>query len=237
MMPLALVPSTRPASRSVLLADEDSGGRRRLAHEFEHQGFDVHFSEDAKAAVDLALSLRPALVVFELRLKADSGLSMLAGLRPQLPTTRFVVLTSFGSVATAVRAIRLGAAGYLCKPANVEHVLAAASDSSIEGHAPLEVLPGADHEALQPMNLDQAIWEYIHQAIEMTGSVSGAARQLGLWRRSLKRMIDKYRPPEALATSTPTPLTPGRSPPRGMHPRSGLKAPGDLLLASTRSDP
>ena len=52
----------------------------------------------------------------------------------------------------------------------------------------------AERETLHTLTLDQAIWEYIHLTIESAGSLSEAARRLGLWRQSLKRMITKYRP-------------------------------------------
>jgi len=188
--------------RTVLIADEESPGRRRLVGEFGQHGFEVHVSDGSAAAEELALRVRPALMVLELRLRSGSGLLLLSTLRPQLPATRFVVVTSFGSVATAVRAMRAGAAGYFCKPCTVGHMLAAIDDVLIEGE-------GSSSSC--PLTLDLAIWEYIHETIEMSGSLSEAARRLGLWRRSLKRMIDKYRP----EAEPPAEVNGGRALPRG----------------------
>lgn len=181
----------RPAA---LLLDADCSGRRQLARDLEAQGFSVEVSDDASGGQALALCLRPALVVLELHLRGGTGLGVLARLRPQLAGTRFVVLTSYGSVASAVRAMRLGATNYLCKPAATADVLRRAEDGAAN-----DVEAATSDAAPASLTLDEAIWEYIHQTIETAGSLSEAARRLGLWRQSLKRMITKYRPTGPLA--------------------------------------
>jgi len=178
--------------RRVLVVDEESSMRGRLARDLERFGCQVSVSDDVEAAARIAPGLNPALAVLELRLGSGSGMTLLERLRPALPGTRFVVLTNFGSVASAVRAIRLGAADYLCKPASAEQVLAAAGGGDASAD-----LAGPTDDGLQPLTLDQAIWEYIHQTLEQAGSLSEAARRLGLWRQSLKRKIAKYRPADA----------------------------------------
>jgi two-component system, response regulator RegA len=215
------------ASGTALILDEESSARRRLSRELEQYGYEVHATEDTAAVAALALSLQPALVVLELRLRSGSGLPLLSSLRPRLPVTRFVVLTSFGSVATAVSAMRLGAAGYLCKPVSVEHLLAAATDPrpDAEQHTGPESPADDDREALRPLTLDQAIWEYIHLTIEDAGSISEAARRLGLWRQSLKRMITKYRPEAAQASLVAAPTLRGRRLAMNERRRGGIDGP------------
>jgi two-component system response regulator RegA len=186
-------------ARNVLLIDVDCSARRQLAGEFTTLGFDVSASDAADdGAFSLASRLRPTLVVLELRLGVGSGLDLLARLRPELPAAKFVVLTSYGSVASAVRALRLGATNYLCKPARAREVLWAANES-LAVDLPASQGPAAG----DGLTLDQAIWEYIHHTIEISGSLSEAARRLGLWRQSLKRMITKHRPSDARSGMRP----------------------------------
>jgi two-component system response regulator RegA len=182
-------PAPEPERPVALLVDDDGSARRQLASELGRRGFSVEASDDVEAATRGALLRRPALVVLELRLRSGSGLDLLARLRPELPHTRFVVVTHYGSVASAVRAMRLGATNYLCKPAAAAEVLRAA-----EPAASNDVGLAEDRPPGSALTLDEAIWEYINRTVEDAGSLSEAARRLGLWRQSLKRMISKYRP-------------------------------------------
>ena len=185
-----------------LLLDDDCGARGQLARELRAHGFEVEATDDAAAATAAALGQHPALVVLELRTRAAAGLELLARLQPQLPGTRFVVLTNYGSVATAVRAMRLGATNYLCKPAAAAEVLRAAAHAASNDVDAAEPHPPA-LAAAAALTLDEAIWEYVHRTIEEAGSLSEAARRLGLWRQSLKRMITKYRPSAPRADAPP----------------------------------
>ena len=54
--------------------------------------------------------------VVDLRLRSDSGLDAIAVIRKRTPEARIVVLTGYGSIATAVQATKLGATNYLTKP-------------------------------------------------------------------------------------------------------------------------
>jgi len=125
----------------------------------------------------------PDLVVAEYRLAGKCVLDLLEAVPREL-WPRLVIVTSYGSVASAVRAIKLGVGGYLVKPASGAHVLRAAGR---EVAAPEET-------PASYLSLDRAIWEVLNEAVEQAGTVSGAARRLGLHARSLRRMLAKYPP-------------------------------------------
>jgi two-component system, response regulator RegA len=197
-----------PARRVALLLDADSSERRQLARELGARGFDVEATDDADAGVALALARSPALVVLELRLGARSGLEVLARLRPQLAAAKLIVLTSYGSVASAVHAMRLGATDYLCKPASPSELVRVADGEAANDVAAPVPFPAAPLGSPPPpaaLTLDEAIWEYINRTIESAGSLSEAARRLGLWRQSLKRMVAKHRPAPARIAGPPAP--------------------------------
>jgi two-component system, response regulator RegA len=95
------------------------------------------------------------------------------------------VLTGYGSIATAIEAVRRGATNYLTKPADADEILSAL------GEGP----PGGEGTAVpaKPMSLDQVEWEHINRILlECDGNVSEAARILGLHRRSLQRKLAKF---------------------------------------------
>src|SRR5436190_16535569 len=109
----------------LLIVEDDTALRERLARAFEARGFDVQTAAtvgdaEAKLAADT-----PEFVVLDLRLPGGSGLDLVARFKDADPATRIVVLTGYGSIATAVEAVRRGAAHYLTKPADADEILAA----------------------------------------------------------------------------------------------------------------
>jgi two-component system response regulator RegA len=95
------------------------------------------------------------------------------------------VLTGYGSIATAVEAMKLGAVHYLPKPADCDEILAA-----------LGVTAG-DPTSEEPATptLARAEWEHIQRVLaDCAGNISEAARRLGIHRRSLQRKLSKYPP-------------------------------------------
>jgi two-component system response regulator RegA len=105
-------------------------------------------------------------------------------------TTAIVVLTGYGSIATALDALRLGAVHYLTKPADVDDILAGFARA---GLAPGEV-PETSHEV---PSLARVEWEHINRVLaDSGGNISEAARRLGLHRRSLQRKLSKYPMPK-----------------------------------------
>jgi two-component system response regulator RegA len=148
-------------------------------------------SEIAELRAEIAANGAPDLIAAEYRL-AGKRLDDLLEVVPQALWPRLVIVTAYASIASAVRAVKLGVGGYLIKPARGDQVLRAAG-YSVAGDAP-DVL--ALHNAAQPyLSLDRAIWEFLTQAVEDAGTLSGAARLLGLHARSLRRMLAKYPPP------------------------------------------
>ncbi len=176
--------------QSLLVVDDDDVFRDRLARAFADRGFDVRAAGDVAGALALAEEDAPELAVVDLRLGAGSGLTLVDGLLALEPATRIVVLTGWGSVTTAVDALRRGAVHYLQKPADIDEILRALLGEEADAH----VDDGAADGPSTP-SLARQEWEYIQRVMaECEGSVSAAARRLGLHRRSLQRKLQK-RPP------------------------------------------
>jgi len=151
----------------------------------------VREADAAAAALALAREESPELAVVDLRVPDGDGLEVIRALKRVDPTTRVVVLTGYGSIATALEAVRIGATHYLTKPADVDDLIAAfsRSDSSLERGGG-EDAPRTEHSA---PTLARVEWEHIQRVLaDCSGNVSEAARRLGIHRRSLQRKLAKH---------------------------------------------
>ncbi len=171
-------------ARSVLVVEDDDVFRSRLARAFADRGFEVREAADGETAVRLARDETPEYVVVDLRMPGISGLDVVRELKVLDPTTVVVVLTGYGSIATALEAVRLGAKHYLTKPADVDDVLAAFGATGQAGATP---------EAPHVPTLARVEWEHINRVlVDCGGNISRAAKLLGIHRRSLQRKLAKH---------------------------------------------
>jgi two-component system response regulator RegA len=186
--PLAPNSPVREDSPTMLVVDDNHVLRQQLARAFERRGYNVRTASNFDEAAALARAESPELAVVDLRMPGRSGLELLQELKQIDSTTRVVVLTGFGSIATAVDAMRLGAANYVSKPADADEILAAFA------RADRPVLEGTPADYQSP-TLARAEWELINRVLsDCAGSISKAARRLGIHRRSLQRKLQKKAP-------------------------------------------
>ena len=172
--------------RTLLIVDDDALFRMRLVRAFEERGYEVWNAAEIPAALELARAESPEFAIVDLRLEEASGLELIRGLLALDPTTRIVILTGYGSIATALAAVRAGAVHYLTKPALIEEMITA-----LEGRAVSESLPAA----AEVPSLERVEWEHIHRVLhDCGGNITRAAQMLGLHRRSLQRKLGKYAP-------------------------------------------
>ncbi len=175
----------KDASPSILLVDDDVTLRERLARALRERNFDVRTAGTADEAMALVRADSPELAVLDLKMPGRSGLDLLREMREHDPATRVLVLTGYGSIATAVEATKAGAEGYLPKPVDADELLAAFARSGAN--------PKVDH--FETPSLARAEWEHIQRVlVDCGGNISEAARRLGIHRRSLQRKLQKYPP-------------------------------------------
>jgi two-component system response regulator RegA len=175
----------------ILIVDDDDTFRTRLGRAFSERGYHVELAGDAHTALDVARAQPPELAVVDLRMEGPSGLELLKQLRGLRDDIRVVILTGFGSIATAVEAMRLGAINYVAKPADVDDILAAFQKAD----RPLEAVS----DSFRPPSLARMEWEFINRVlVDCGGNVSEAARRLGMHRRTLQRKLAKYPPSDAV---------------------------------------
>lgn len=173
---------------SLLLVDDDEIFRESLARALHRRGHRVWVAGDHAAAMQLARAESPDLAVVDLRMPGRSGLELVRDLKSAVKGVQIIVLTGYGSIATAVEATRMGAINYLPKPADAEDVLAA---FQVVGSSAADEIP----VAVEAPTLARAEWEHIHRILaDCGGNISEAARRLGIHRRSLQRKLQKFAP-------------------------------------------
>jgi len=170
-------------ARSLLILDDDDVFASRMARALEARGFEVTRAATVAEALAVAHAESPECALVDLRLPDGHGLDVVAELHAIDATTRIVVLTGYGAIATAVESLKRGASDYLTKPVDADQVTAALG-------------PGADTPVSRDFtvpSLARVEWEHIQRVVtECQGNVSQAARVLGLHRRSLQRKLSKY---------------------------------------------
>lgn len=183
------MPEPADSAPTLLVVEDDDTLRERLVRAFKDRGF---LAQGAASAVDASrLSEEaPEYAVVDLRIGEASGLEVIRMLLAKDAATRVVMLTGYGSIATAVEAMRLGAVHYLTKPADADEILSALKrgETNADSADPTSATP-------EPLSLARAEWEHInHVLVSVSGNISEAARRLGLHRRSLQRKLSKYPP-------------------------------------------
>jgi two-component system, response regulator RegA len=170
--------------KSVLVVEDDKRLMHCLAHAMEARGFKAMTAEsvfDGLLQIELAA---PEYAVVDLRLGDGCGLDVISALKQRRPDARSIILTGYGNIATAVRAVKLGAIDYLIKPADVDDiVLTLLTPKGVRAEAPSH-----------PMPAERVRWEHIRQVHEFCGrNVSETSRRLNMHRRTLQRILSRKR--------------------------------------------
>jgi two-component system response regulator RegA len=171
---------------AILLVDDDEVFRERLARALRDRGYEVATAADHDGALAVAMAGKPDFAVVDLRMPGLSGLALIGPLHAISPGARIVVLTGYGSITSAVEALRAGAHDYLSKPVDADQIIAALTG---EPARPAQAPP-----APSP-TLARAEWEHIQRILaDCRQNISEAARRLGITRRTLQLKLKKYPP-------------------------------------------
>lgn len=177
------------AKPTILVVDDDATFRTRLVRALATRGYETFEAGDVDTAIARARELKPARAIVDLRMPGKSGLDLITALMEIDDAIQILVLTGYGSIATAVEAVRRGAVDYLNKPVDTEQILAVFDRESTTSTA-TDITEGTP-------SLARVEWEHIQRVLsDCGGNISEAARQLGIHRRSLQRKLSKLPPLE-----------------------------------------
>ncbi|MFV8249003.1 response regulator transcription factor [Bdellovibrio bacteriovorus] len=168
-------------AKRLLLVEDDQGLREVLTEELQERGFKVKAYADMPAVAELG---EVDWALLDLRVGSENGLELLKDLKTRHPQVKVVMMSGFGSVASAVKAMQLGAHNFIAKPVTVEMILRAFSDQAENMELP--------EEEISLARMEREYIDYVLQSSE--GNITQAAKKLGLHRQSLQRKLRKNIP-------------------------------------------
>lgn len=168
----------------ILVIDDDPTFNGILVRTLTRRGLPAIGAVDGDEALRLARDHGVRRAVLDLNLAGMSGLLLIPRLLDIDASMRIVILTGYGSIATAVEAVKRGATQYLTKPVEIEAVLTAFADEM-----PSEALSTPE----ETLSVDRLEWEHIQRVLtENDGNISATARALKMHRRTLQRKLAKH---------------------------------------------
>ncbi|MCC6952475.1 MAG: response regulator, partial [Deltaproteobacteria bacterium] len=138
----------------VLLIDDDEPFRQRLARAFVDRGYVVETAGSGEELRKKVPAFLPTHTVIDLRLASESGLDFVEALSSQ---SKVVMLTGYGSVPTALEAVRRGATNYLAKPVSFPDL-----EAALFGPA---LAPTSSMDHAHVPSLDDVEWEHIQRVL------------------------------------------------------------------------
>jgi DNA-binding response OmpR family regulator len=128
-------PARRAPAARVLIADDEPRIRLALRRCLESEGYEVDEAADGMEALDAIIRRAPDVMVLDIAMPNLDGMRALQELEPLhgLLKPRVVVLTAWGSLPAAMRAIGLGASAFIEKPLSPAALLRAVRDALEEG--------------------------------------------------------------------------------------------------------
>lgn len=115
--------SAAQRGKTILIAEDEELLRQSLAELLQQEGYQVSEAANGREAFELAIKQPFDLVITDIRMPEMDGMTLLGRLQELASQTPVIVVTAFGTVESAVAAMRGGAADYLLKPMQFDEVL------------------------------------------------------------------------------------------------------------------
>ena len=108
----------------ILVVDDEVGYRNLFEWHLKKLGFNVEVAENGAEAVAMTEKTNFSLVITDITMPELNGIQLLEKLKHSMPQTTVILATGFGTVETAVHAMKMGAYDFLLKPFNIEKFMA-----------------------------------------------------------------------------------------------------------------
>ena len=131
----------------ILIVDDDTVTCELLCEVFAREGFEAAFRQSGEEAIKAISEVQPHVLLSDIRMKTQlDGLSLLDRVRHEYPSVPVVLMTAFGSIETAIRAVKEGAFDYLSKPFNIDELVATVRRAASAEAATPQALPAEEEE-------------------------------------------------------------------------------------------
>jgi DNA-binding response OmpR family regulator len=107
----------------ILIIDDEAAIRESLSALLTVEGYQVETADSGEAALEILREDGFDLVLLDIRMPGLDGMEVMHEMRKYHPETRIIIITGFGSLESAIEAIRSGAHDYLLKPYGAEDIL------------------------------------------------------------------------------------------------------------------
>lgn len=172
---------------SFLVLDDNDSFRMRMRVGLEDRGFVVHEGSCVDDGVRVLGNNTINYAIVDLRMPGGTGLDFLKQIEGMKHECKILILTGYGSIATATKAIHMGAVNYLQKPIDLDDILRGFNEEASK------LMPRV--EDIQTPSLEQIEWEHIQRVLQdCEGNITLAAKTMGMHRRTLQRKLKKYAP-------------------------------------------
>ena len=113
---------SKPNAPNVLIVDDEIGPRESLRMILK-PSYNVYTVENGHAAIQMVQQMEVDVVTLDLKMPGISGIDTLKEIRAIDPDVMVIIITGFGSLTTAIEAIRYGVFDYIPKPFNVPEII------------------------------------------------------------------------------------------------------------------
>jgi two-component system response regulator RegA len=168
--------------RTALAVDDDELVLRGYARQASRD-LELLTATDVETALEITRARSPDLAIVDFSLSAGNGLELIPEIKRISPATIVVVVSGFASIESTVRAMRAGAHDVICKPVSLAEIVW--RSASTRGELPKP----------STSSLARAQWEHVQRVLaDCEGNVSMTARELGVYRTTLRRLLRKSAP-------------------------------------------
>ena len=113
---------------AVLVIDDEESMREGCRQTLDQEGYKTTVAEDGESGLSLVERVKPSVVLVDLKMPGMNGMEVLEKVRRIDPHIVTIVITGYGTIASAVAAIRMGAFNYLSKPVGPDKLIEAVAE-------------------------------------------------------------------------------------------------------------
>jgi DNA-binding NtrC family response regulator len=110
-------------SLRVIVVDDEKNQREMLSGFLTNKGYTVASADSAETALEILAHKSFEVGLFDMKMSGASGLDLLKKAKERYPDLQVIMITAFGTIDSAVEAMRVGAYDYLSKPINLDELL------------------------------------------------------------------------------------------------------------------